>query len=260
MTDAWRLAVGTLTVLRVRPPRVVDRRTAGRAVLLAPLAVLPLAVAVGLVLWLGRWAGVPPLALGVLAVAVLALGTRAFHLDGLSDTADGLTASYDRERSLEVMHSGTSGPAGGVAVLLVLGLQAASLGWMAWSPLAPVIAATLVCVSRCALVLTCRSGVPAARPDGLGTTFTGSVPVPAAVVSWVTALLVLAGVAVLTDLAVGRVLVTLLLTVVVVLLLVRRATTRLGGVTGDVFGAAVEIALATLCLGVAGGVPIFFAG
>ncbi|MEZ5159525.1 MAG: hypothetical protein R2709_01430 [Marmoricola sp.] len=41
LLDAWRLAVGTLTAVPVRPPMTVDRRRAGLAMLLAPLAVLP---------------------------------------------------------------------------------------------------------------------------------------------------------------------------------------------------------------------------
>lgn len=253
MTDAWRLAVGTLTVLRVRPPATVDRRTAGRAVLLAPLAVLPLGVAVGLVLWAGRWAGVPPLALGFLAVGVLALGTRCFHLDGLSDTADGLTASYDRERSLQVMHSGTSGPAGGVAVLVVLGVQAASFGSVAELPAGAWLAVVLVCTSRCALTLTCASVVPGARTDGLGSSFTRSVPVPTAVLSWLVAALAVLVVGHLAQVTVLHALVAVGLAVSVVVLLVARTTSRLGGVTGDVFGASVELALATLLVAVATG-------
>ena len=87
--------------------------------LLAPLAVLPLAGIVALVVWTGSRADVSPLATAVVAVTTLALGSRAFHLDGLADTADGLTASYDRERSLAVMRTGAAGPAGVVAVVLV---------------------------------------------------------------------------------------------------------------------------------------------
>ncbi len=45
LRDGWLLATGTLTVLRVPPPTVVDRRVAGTAMTLAPLAVLPLALA-----------------------------------------------------------------------------------------------------------------------------------------------------------------------------------------------------------------------
>ena len=40
--NALRLALGTLTVVRVTPPTMIDRRVAGRAMLLAPgAAVLP---------------------------------------------------------------------------------------------------------------------------------------------------------------------------------------------------------------------------
>ena len=97
------MAVGTLTVLRLPPPRRVDPQVAGRAMLRAPLAVLPLGAAVTGLLLVTAETGVPPLARGLLAVALLALGTRALHWDGLSDVADGLTASYDPQRSLAVM-------------------------------------------------------------------------------------------------------------------------------------------------------------
>src|SRR5438128_607060 len=89
--DGLRLAIGTLTALRIRPPTTVDGRTARSAVLLAPLAALPLGFAVAGTLWLGQRLGLEPLAVGLLAAGVLVLGTRAFHADGLADTVDGLT-------------------------------------------------------------------------------------------------------------------------------------------------------------------------
>ena len=127
LRDAWLLATGTLTAVRVPPPARVDRPVAGLAMVLAPLAVLPLAAAAALVVLVGDWLGLPPLATAYVVVLALALGTRAFHWDGLADTADGLTASYSPERSLEVMRTGPVGPAGVVAVVLVTGLQAAGL-------------------------------------------------------------------------------------------------------------------------------------
>lgn len=246
MRDAWRLATGTLTALRVPPPNVVDRRTAGTAMLLAPLAVLPLGGAVALVLFLGRSAAVPPAVLGLLTVALLALGTRALHIDGLSDTADGLTASYDRTRSLAAMRTATSGPAGGAAVLLVLGLQAAAIASLSALPRGAVLAGVLVCVSRCALVLTCVRGVPAARADGLGEIYTQTVQRVAAVAAWLLGLVATAAVAQWAGLPWWAGALAAALAALVVLLLIRRATARLGGVTGDVFGAAVELCLATL--------------
>lgn len=252
MPDSWRLAVGTLTVLRVPAPRSVDRRTAGAAMLIAPLAVLPLGAGVALVLLAGRAAHLPPLVTGLLAVALLVLGTRAFHVDGLSDTVDGLTASYHRERSLAAMRTGTSGPAGGAAVLLVLGLQATSMAWLAGQARGAVLVGVLVCVSRCALALTCLRGVPAARADGLGETYTESVPRPAATLSLLLALVVGGLVTGWAGLSWWRGVIAVALGLVVILLLVRRAVRRLGGVTGDVFGAAVELCLATLLVALAG--------
>ncbi|MCW2845871.1 MAG: Adenosylcobinamide-GDP ribazoletransferase [Nocardioides sp.] len=252
MPDAWRLAVGTLTVLRVPAPRAVDRRTAGAAMLLAPLAVLPLGGAVVLVLSAGRAMSLPSLVTGLLAVALLVLGTRALHVDGLSDTVDGLTASYDPERSLAAMRTGTSGPAGGVAVFLVLALQATALGWLAAVPRGAVLAGALVCVSRCALVLTCARGVPPARSGGLGETYTESVRTLTAVLSWVLALVVTALLVEWAGMPWWRGLLAVLLALVVTFLLVRRAVARLGGVTGDVFGAGVELCLATLLVALAG--------
>lgn len=224
MADAWRLAVGTLTALRVRPPARVDRRTARAAMLLAPLAVLPLGALAATVLALGVALDLPPPATGLLAVGALAAGSRGLHWDGLSDTVDGLAASYDAERSLAVMRSGTSGPAGVLATVVVAGVQAVSFAALAEQPL---VALALVCLSRCALWIACCTRVPAARPDGLGASYAGTVPVPLAVVGGLL-LSVTGGLA--------------------VLVLVRRTTTRFGGVTGDVLGAAVELALAVTLL------------
>jgi adenosylcobinamide-GDP ribazoletransferase len=191
---------------------------------LAPLAVLPLGVLVAAVLLAGDALDLPPLASGLVAVGALAAGSRALHWDGLSDTVDGLTASYDAARSLEVMRSGTSGPAGVLATVVLAGVQGVSFAALVDDPL---VAGGLVCLSRCALWIVCCTRVPAARPAGLGASYAGTVPLPVAVLGGVL-LAVTGGLA--------------------VLLLVRRTTTRFGGITGDVMGAAIELALAVTLL------------
>jgi adenosylcobinamide-GDP ribazoletransferase len=246
MREAWRLAVGTLTAIPVAAPRTVDAATAGRAMLLAPVAVLPLGVLVALVGWAGERVGLNLLAVGVLAVGALAAGSRAIHWDGLSDTADGLTASYDARRSLEVMKSGTSGPAGVIATVVVAGVQAASLATLFSYGRGAALAGVLVCASRVALAITCLRGVPAARPDGLGLPHAGTVAPLAALVSWLVTVVVVSLVASWAYLPAWRGALAVVLAGLVVVVLVRRATRRFGGVTGDVFGAAIELALATL--------------
>ncbi len=244
--DSWRLAVGTLTAVPVRPPDRVDRRTAAAAMVLAPLAVLPVAVEVGVVLGAGDRVDLSPLVVALLAGGALALGSRAFHLDGLSDTVDGLTASHDRERSLAVMKTGTSGPAGTVAVVVVLGLQVAALASLVGGWRGAVLGGAAVCVSRAAFVVGCARGVPAARADGLGVPFIGSVPRGAAITTGVVAGLALTGAGVLADLAWWRGPLAVVVALLVVLALVRHTTRRFGGVTGDVLGASVELGLAAL--------------
>lgn len=240
MIGSLRVAVGTLTAIPVGAAAVTPR-TARGAMLLAPIAAVPLGALVALVCWAGSALSLPALGVALAAVGLLAAGSRALHLDGLSDVADGLTASYDRERSLAVMKSGSAGPAGVAALVVVLGVQAASLAaYDDW-----VLVALLVCASRAALWITCVRGVPAARRDGLGSAFTSSVPRPFVVVGW----LVLAGLSALVDPWRGPV--TVVAAASVVALLVHRSVRRLGGVTGDVFGAAIELALAVLLLGFA---------
>ena len=235
-----RLAIGMLTALRVPPVLTVTPGVATGALLLAPLAVLPLGALVAGVAWGGRELDLPPLAVAFAALALLAVGSRALHLDGLSDVADGLTSSYDRERSLAVMKSGTAGPAGAAALVLVLGAQAAGLaGTEPW------LAGAAVCASRAALWITCCTLAPPAREDGLGVTFTRRVPALVALLGWAA----LAGLAVLVDPIRGPA--TVAVAAALVAALTWHAVRRFGGVTGDVFGASIEIALAVLLVGLA---------
>ncbi|MDP9443014.1 MAG: adenosylcobinamide-GDP ribazoletransferase [Actinomycetota bacterium] len=249
LRDAWRLALGTLTALPVKPPALVDPRRAGTAMVLAPLAVVPLALAVAVIIVIGHWVGFSSLVVALLAIAGLALGNRGFHLDGLSDVADGLAASYDRERSLAVMKTGTSGPAGVVAVVLTLGLQVAGLvGVLSHADVwrAAAVAGLAVCVSRLALAVCCVRRVPPARPDGLGTTYTQIVAPGVTAILWLLSATLLALVGRWAGLEWWRGAAACLVALVVVGVVVARAVRRFGGVTGDVFGATVELALTAL--------------
>lgn len=249
MLRSLRLSAGMLTALPVRAVLDPTTATARGALLLAPVAVVPLGALVAAVLWAGGALGLPALACAFAALAALALGTRALHLDGLSDVADGLTASYDRERSLAVMKGGTAGPAGAAALVLVLGTQAAGLAALVaddgsdWRH--PLTAGACVVAARLALWVTCASVVPPARPDGLGLTFTRRVPVVVAAVGW-GALALLAS---LVSPVRGPD--TVGVAALAVLALTWRCTRRFGGVTGDVFGAAIEVAFAVLVVGAA---------
>jgi adenosylcobinamide-GDP ribazoletransferase len=230
--------------------------------LLAPVAALPLALLAAAALLAGDLVGLPPVASAALAVGLLALGTRGLHLDGLADTADGLASSYDRERALSVMRSGDVGPAGVATTVLVLlvqvgclaalasmseGAGAARQGWPSAGHLV-VVAGVAVLLSRAVLPLACARGVPSARPSGLGATVAGSVARTAAAVP----MIVVAGIGALLLAWAGlpwwRAPLAGLAAVVVTAAVVVRCTRRLGGITGDVLGACVELSFTAALL------------
>lgn len=260
--DCVRLSLGTLTAVPVQPPQRVTRRVAGGAMILAPLAATPLALAAVVVVVGGMLVQLPTVAVGALALGALALSSRGLHLDGLADTADGLASSYDRERALAVMRSGDVGPAGLVTTVVVVLVQVACLVslvpvtadvWSQRTSAQLTMIAVAVLVARCALPLACARGVPSARTSGLGATMAGSVgPVAAAV-----PVVVIAGLATLVLALLGvswwRAPAAAVAVVVVTAGVVVRCTRRLGGITGDVLGACVELSFTAALLVLAAG-------
>lgn len=247
--DGIRLALGTLTVLPTGRIGSVDRRVGSIAMIIAPLAVLPLALLAGAVGGLGALAGLPSVITALLVLAALTLGSRALHLDGLADTVDGLGVSWDRERSWAVMRAGDVGPMGVVALILVLGLQVAGLAWVLERPWAPVEITMIICASRGALTLACARGIPAARRDGLGAAVADSVPRWAVALVWLMITVGLIAVRLLPGSGqLWMVAVQVCVALVVLVVLLAHTRRRLGGVTGDVLGAAVELCLAALLI------------
>ncbi|MEU5695714.1 adenosylcobinamide-GDP ribazoletransferase [Actinosynnema sp. NPDC020468] len=225
-----RLALSWLTVLPVRVGEV-DARAAARAITATPLVGVLLGLLAAGVLRGLHVLGTPPLLAGFLLVGGLALATRGMHLDGLADTADGLGCYGPPERALAVMKDGGAGPFAVVALVVVLGAEAAAFPAVGWQ--AVVLALT---AGRAAFVLCCARGVPAARPEGLGALVAGTQPVWVAVAWWVA----LAAAGFLVHPWRGPLAVAL--AAAVVLVLVAHTRRRFGGITGDVLGAACEAA------------------
>jgi adenosylcobinamide-GDP ribazoletransferase len=223
MLAGLRLAFSWLTVLPVHA-RHVDRDVARWAIGLAPLAGLALgAAAAGLLILLGTG-----LLGGFLVVAFLALATRGMHLDGLADTADGLGSYRGPEKAIAIMRDGPVGPFGVVAIVLVLGAQAAAIhDWVAL--------VLAVVTGRVAFTICCHRAVPAARDEGLGALVAGTQPT-AVPLAWV---VVLAAASLVQG---WRGPVAVVAATGLVVLLVHHTKKRFGGVTGDVLGAAGELA------------------
>jgi len=116
---------GLVTAIRTLTSLPVPGRDAGTLTAALPwfptvgflLGGIVYAAAVGLsLLTVGRWPG----GVAVLLVTLSALLTRALHLDGLADWADGFWGARERDRTLEIMKDSAIGTFGGVALVCVL--------------------------------------------------------------------------------------------------------------------------------------------
>lgn len=249
-TADWRNALGLFTVIPVRTGAALGAGDAARAVLWMPAVGLLLGLAGAAVLAVVGLTGDsgPYRLLGAcLALAVVALLTGALHLDGLADTADGLGSRRPATTALAIMRKSDVGPMGVAALVFSLLIQVAALAAIPRVPGAGLAFVLAQVTARVAVVLA--TGSPAARPGGFGALVAGqtrgrdralsvaflAVAVLAAGFGFGGWGLVLRGIA---GTAIG-----LLAGTGVRFLTVR----RLGGMTGDVFGAILELtATATL--------------
>jgi adenosylcobinamide-GDP ribazoletransferase len=245
-TPGTRLAITLLTVLPLRPGPV-DREIAGRAMTLAPVAGLVVGGVAALVVVGGARVGLGPLLVAALAIASMAVMTRALHLDGLADVADGLGSARPATEALAIMKRSDIGPFGVAALVLALLVQVAALAQATGHGHGAVAVLIAAVTGRLTVTWACRGGIPAARPDGLGALVAGSVRTPAAgaVTALVLAAAALSGAA--SADTPGAILATLAVIsgLAVAAGTLRHTNRRLGGITGDVLGALVELATTT---------------
>ena len=213
----------------------------------APLAGAIIGAASAIVLALARALGLPALLSAALALSALVLISGAFHEDGLADVCDGFGGGATRERKLEIMRDSRIGAFGSAALALSLLLRAAALaalvGEGTWIGVASLIAAGAL--AR-AYGLAPMALLDPARTDGAGASV-GRLEPGAFLKSALTALVVAAilGVAVL---GFGRTLLACLLAAAAALAMTAVARRQIGGQTGDVAGAAEQLAeIAFLC-------------
>lgn len=177
-------------------------------------------------------------AIGPLPAAVLAIGsgiliTGALHEDGLADTADAFGAGEGRERTLEIMKDPRHGTYGMLALVLSVGLRVAALSQL--SAVAAMAALPAAHATSRAAAAWMLSRWPAATPDGLGATYAGPVTRAHAATA-----VMFGGVAAAALLGAWGA-ASFVIVAIPALALGRVASRRVGGITGDVLGAAQQI-------------------
>lgn len=231
----WRqftIALSFLTIFRMPVCGEISSRDSGRCYACFPVVGLLVGLMTSLMV-LALQALMPPLLLAAWACAFMTFITRGFHLDGLADLADGLGGGYTPARRLEIMKDSATGAFGALALVLAILLKTSAIYSLimakSWLALAVVPA-----LSRFAIVVSVYKS-SCAREGGLAKSsvehVTGGVLAAAASFAVVFSLLL-----------VPRSAPALLGTAMVSSLLVRSLSRRLlGGVTGDVLGAANEL-------------------
>ena len=211
-----------------------------------PLVGLVVAVLAAAAFALAGWLALPAFLGAVAALAVAILVTGALHEDGLADVADGFGGGRDRAAKLAIMRDSRIGTYGVLALILVLAARGGSLAATAEPALVAAGLLTAHALSRAGLA-PLMWALPAARSDGLAAVTGrpgGSDVLTALIIGAATALLLL-------DFAVA---VTAILACAVAQWgLALQARRQIGGVTGDVLGAAQQLGEAAVLLVVCSG-------
>jgi adenosylcobinamide-GDP ribazoletransferase len=226
------LAIRYLTILPVPGGAPTGPDRLGRAAAWFPVV----GAVLGLLLVAVDWVTVrvfPSLLASLLTVTVWKLATGGLHLDGLADCLDGLMGR-DREHRLAIMRDSRIGTFGAVGLILFLMLEIVAVAELPPETRWRVLLAVPVLARAVPPILARLFG--AARGEGQGAAFIAGVSVGGAALATGVALVV----------AVGALEAAGLLAAVVALGVAGVGAgfiaRRLGGVTGDVLGAAVEAA------------------
>jgi adenosylcobinamide-GDP ribazoletransferase len=231
--DDLRIATGLLTRIPVPHPNEAQPGDLARAQRVFPLIGAAVGALVGLVYLLLQATGIPALAAAALALGASALLTGGFHEDGLADLADGLGGGRDRPAKLEIMRDSRLGTYG--ALILLVGFSA-RMAALAALPRSAVIPGLIAAHALARGTLPALAGiVPNARSDGLATSVGGVAPLVAtmgAVLALVIAFVCLPAATALMAAAATA------LGAAAVAVLAKR---QVGGITGDVLGAAEQV-------------------
>jgi len=203
----------------------------------------PLAGAtIGLVLAAAAWLLLNILPVGPTAVIALVLSffiTRGLHFDGLADTADGLIGTTTREKAFKAMDDSAIGVMG-AAVLFFLYLLKFALLMEFTTALLPLALLFMPLVGRWSIVFAGAFFTPA-RDRGLGDMFLRGLGWPVLLKASLLAVALLFLFALWQPFHAAAVLVGSLPALAAAYLLALYASHRLGGINGDILGAASEV-------------------
>lgn len=232
-------AISFLTILPVGHPSFSEEKELARAMAFFPLVGLM----IGLILALGYYLlslFLPRTVVLWLSIGLLAFLTRGLHLDGFADTMDGLGSGGPKEKILEVMRDSRIGAFGVMGLILLIGAKYLALEQIP-NPSVPFTLTLMAVLGRNAMVLVCYRSPYARSEGGLAKPFVENLGLREVLVSSVLtfgiAFLLIGVKGIVISFGVG------LFSLGYRYIFIK----KLSGVTGDVLGAANELA-ELLCL------------
>ncbi len=232
--DDLRIATALLTRVPMPHPAGAGVPDIARAQRLFPLVGALIGAVVGLIDVALLGMRVPAFAAAALALGASAALTGALHEDGLADVGDGFGGGRDRAAKLLIMRDSRLGTYGTLVLLVGFATRWAALASL---PAAAVVPALIVAhaLGRAAIPVL-AANMPFARADGLCKT-AGRPPAAGALIA-----VGLAALLALLCLPLQAALLALLVTAAGAAAVAVLAWRQIGGVTGDVFGAAEQVA------------------
>ncbi len=119
-------AIGTIIFYTSIPMPYIEKLDFAEVARYAPAIGVIIGVILGLVDIVTNWLGIPVLTRSALVVASWIAITGGLHMDGAMDTFDGL-AVMDKERRLEVMSDSATGAFGAMAAIILILLKTVAL-------------------------------------------------------------------------------------------------------------------------------------
>jgi adenosylcobinamide-GDP ribazoletransferase len=213
---------------------------------MAPFAGAIVGILGALTLALAQGLALPHLIGAALAVCALVAVTGALHEDGLADVADGFGGGQTRQRKLEIMRDSRIGAFGGAALCLSLLLRVGALAALLDESLGVACAAVILAsAAGRAFALAPLALLDPARADGLGAC-AGRLEPGVAPQAGLGAFFI-AAVAGLFALGLAQAIVACGAALAAALTITALARHQIAGQTGDVAGAAEQVA-EILCL------------
>ncbi len=188
----------------------------------------------------------PPFSLASILIVFHLLVTRAFHLDGLADMADGFGGGWTKDRIAEIMKDSRVGAFGAISVAALLIVKCAGLTdllsderllYLLYVPV----------FSRTALVLTARVFPYAFEQGTAGEIINGARWLHVFFNLLISSALIL----LLSFESYAHLFILLAVAIAAQMIVAFKSTGKIGGISGDILGASLEVSEAALYIAIA---------